>query len=141
MCLYLSEEGKYLQHILECGGCLFLLHSHTAAAFYVPGDSSQPPTRTYTPPYAKGQTLRDSLRSQRRPAANPKIQMTLTSRPLLQVHCRPQPGPVRNIRLVLAQGFVHWAHCLDRKYSCSGYPLCSTEPRLLCRGTQHFHSI
>lgn len=139
MCLHcLSKEVKYLQHLLECEGRFFSLLSHTVTAFYAPSESSLSPTHIHLR-MQKHKLIRilyavkDFLR-------HPQIPTILTSQPLLQLHCRPQPGPVRNIRLALTRGFVCQAYCLGREYSHSGYPLCLTEPGLLCRGTQHFHS-
>lgn len=94
---------------------------------------------THTPPYAKHKFSR-ILYSIKDFLWHPKIPTILASQPLLQLHCWPRPCPVKNVRLALAQGFVHQAHCLGRKYSYSGYPLCLAEPMPLCRGTQHFHS-
>lgn len=51
---------------------------------------------------------------------------------------RPQPSPVRNVRMALAPVFVCRFHCLGREYSYSGYPLCLTEPRLLMQRNSAF---
>ena len=92
------RRGKYLQHIVKCEGCFFSLYSHAISIFYVPSGSSQPPT--HMRPHMQKPSLFRILCAVKDFLWYPKI---LTSQNPLQLHCRPQPGPVKNVRLVLTQ--------------------------------------